>query len=155
MKTKIALITAVLLTGLANTARAEGTFNAQEFSVSAFLGDTGKDDADFAPGFGISYFPTRHFGFGAYTHIEEYDGKFIDNLYGEVQYRYPIRYGLAPYALASAGYSFEGEETIFGLGGGVEWRFNDRWGIFGDVRYQWNDDTDDGAGYRLGIRYTF
>ena len=62
---------------------------------------------------------------------------------------------LAPYGLVGIGYSFETEECFGMFGGGAEWRLNDGLGIFGDIRYQINDDSDDGVGFRAGVRFVF
>jgi hypothetical protein len=155
MKTLIALLVSIIALSTANTIHAQ-EFRAEEFNLWAFAGDVGKEDSDFAPGIGASYFFTRHLGVGASTHWEEYGGTLIDNLAGEAYFRWPFdTINVAPYALGMLGFSFETDEFFAGLGGGAEWRFYDKWGVFADVRYQFNDDTDDGVGYRLGVRFTF
>jgi len=62
---------------------------------------------------------------------------------------------LAPYGVASIGYSFETEEGFEALGAGAEWRFNEKWGVFGDVRWQFNNNTDNGVAFRVGLRLVF
>jgi hypothetical protein len=62
---------------------------------------------------------------------------------------------LAPYGLAGVGYSFETEDYFGMFGGGAEWRFSDTLGVFSDIRWQINDDTDDGFGIRAGVRFVF
>ena len=155
IKTGITLPLIVLGLQVGNAA-ADELFQGKELSLSLFGSYVDKDDSDVAPGAGISYFFTKHLGIGAFTHWENFDGTFIDNLSGEGHFRLPLdRLNLAPYALAAYGYSFETEESFGAVGLGVEWRANEKWGFFGDVRWQMNDDTDDGVGIRLGARLVF
>ena len=133
-----------------------GSLRDHELDASVFAGDFGKEDSDFLPGVGVSYYITRHLGFGASTHWEEAGGSLIDNFAGEAYFRWPFdSIQLAPYALLLAGYSFETDEPFLGLGAGAEWRFSHKWGVFADIRHQLNDETDDGTAYRLGVRFTF
>ena len=155
MKTTIALLATILAVGTLH-AQDGGTFRAEEFNISVFGGWVDKDDSKLAPGAGVSYFFTQNLGAGAYTHWENYDGKFIDNVSGEAYFRWPIGdLSIAPYGLVGIGYSFETEECFGMFGGGAEWRLNDGLGIFGDIRYQINDDTDDGVALRAGVRFVF
>jgi len=150
---------AILITALSVTAASAddgGSFESGEFSLSLFGGWVDKDDSTLAPGAGVSYFLTRHWGVGAFTHWENFDGKFIDNVSAEGYFRFPLGDSpIAPYGLAALGYSFETEETFEALGAGAEWRFNEKWGAFGDVRWQFNNDTDDGVALRAGVRLVF
>jgi len=71
-------------------------------------------------------------------------------------FRWPIdSIRLAPYATFGIGYSFETEEAFELIGAGVEFRFNEKWGIFGDLRWQFNNDTDNSVGVRVGARMVF
>ena len=153
-------IVIVVITGLiliANRpANATGIFRDRETSLSIFGGWVDKDDSKIAPGIGITHFLSENWGFGAMTHWDNYDGTFIDNVSGEGYFRIPLRrMPLAPYAVGSIGYSFETEEAFESVGGGVEWRFDKKWGAFGDVRWQFNNDTDDGVAVRVGVRLLF
>jgi hypothetical protein len=155
MKATIAtLITVITATMTAPTANAQ--FESGELNLSLFGGWVDKDDSKLAPGAGLSYFLTRHIGVGAFTHWDNFDGKFFDNVSAEGHFRLPLgELPLAPYGLVALGYSFETEETFESFGGGAEWRFNDKWGVFGDARWQINNDTDDGIGLRAGVRLGF
>jgi|SRR6185436_11512034 predicted porin len=153
MKTIIALLTTLLSMAVAQAA---DLYNSKELALSAFGGWVDKDDSKFAPGAGVSYFLTEHLGVGAMTHWDNYDGSFIDNLSGEGYFRWPLsRLPLAPYGVAAIGYNFETDESFETLGAGAEWRFNEKWGVFGDVRWQFNNDTDDGVAFRVGLRLVF
>jgi hypothetical protein len=155
MKTLIIALIALLTVGTLH-AQDSDLFRSGEFNFSAFGSWVDKDDSDFAPGVGLSYFITREIGVGAFTHWENYDGKFIDNFSAEGYFRWPLTdIPLAPYGLVGLGYSFETEECFGMFGGGAEWRLNESLGIFGDIRYQINEDTDDGVGIRAGVRFVF
>ena len=133
----------------------EDFFQPSEPSVSLFGSWVDKRNSDFAPGLSAAYFFTRHLGVGASTFWENYEGKFFDNVSAEGYLRWPLQdMDLAPYGMAGLGYSFETSESFEMLGGGVEWR-PDRWGLFGEVRWQFNNETDDGPGIRLGARLMF
>jgi len=153
---KTVIITLITIVSLSSAVRAADAFNSGEFSLSLFANWVDKDDADLAPGAGLTYYLTKHIGVGAFTHWDNFDGTFIDNLSAEGHFRLPLGdIPLAPYGLAALGYSFETEEVFEALGAGAEWRFNDKWGAFGDVRWQFNNDTDDGAAIRAGVRLVF
>jgi hypothetical protein len=153
---KTVIITLITIVSLATASRAADAFNSHEFSVSLFGNWVDKDDSDVAPGAGLTYYFTKHIGLGAFTHWDNYDGTFIDNVSTEAHLRVPLgEIPLAPYGLAALGYSFETEEVFEALGGGLEWRFNEKWGAFGDVRWQFNNDTDDGVAVRAGVRLVF
>ena len=156
MKTTIAILITMLTFTVAGAAHGGGLYGSRELSLSAFGGWVDKDDSSFAPGIGVNYFLTKHLGVGATTHWDNWDGTFFDNISGEGYFRWPFeRLPLAPYAVASIGYSFETEEAFEALGVGAEWRFNEKWGVFGDVRWQFNNDTDNGVAFRVGLRLVF
>ncbi|HHY84211.1 MAG TPA: porin family protein [Verrucomicrobia bacterium] len=153
MKTKKALIVTALGLLACQAANASDLFASSERNLLVFGSYVDKDDSDLAPGVGLSYFLTRNLGIIASTYWENTDGSFIDNVTGEAVYRVPLRaLALAPYGLVGIGYSFETEETFEHFGAGAEFRFSRNLGVFGDVRWQFNDDTDDGPGIRFGIR---
>jgi outer membrane protein W len=156
MKKLIALF--VIVTGLGNVNMLEGAelFNDQELALSFYGSYVDKHDSKVAPGAGVTYFFTRNLGVGAFTFWENYDGTFFDNISAEAYFRWPLdRLRLAPYGLAGIGYSFETEEHFGEVGVGAEFRLNERWGAFGDVRWQINGDTDNGVGVRFGVRFVF
>lgn len=156
MKHTLALLTALL--GVAASAQAEENsyFQANELGLLGYGSWVDKIDSDVAFGGGVTYFLSRHVGLGAGTRFENYEGTFIDNLQGELYLRLPLaELPLAPYAVGTVGYSFETEEVFYSGGAGAELRFNEKWGVFGDVQWQINDDTDDGIAIRLGVHMNF
>jgi hypothetical protein len=153
MKTVIA----VLLVFTSMMARAESTLFASNENQLSFFGTyvDGRGD-DWGLGAGYTRYLTENLGVGAVTYWKDFNGAFIDNLGAEGYYRFPLDdLRLAPYAVASAGYSFELEELFFAFGGGAEFRLNERLGLFGDLRWQINNDTKDGATLRVGARLMF
>jgi len=154
MKTSIALLAAILTVGTLQAQ--DGSFRAEEFNISVYGGWVDKHDSSFAPGVGVGYFFTENIGAAAHIYMENYERKFIDDISAEGYFRWPLRdLPVAPYGLVAFGYSFETEECFGAIGGGAEWRLNDGLGIFSDLRYQFNEDTDDGVGFRLGVRLVF
>jgi hypothetical protein len=156
MKTTIAMLLTLLGVTVARAGDGGGLYHSKEWALSAFGGWVDKDDSTFAPGAGVSYYLTEHLGVGATTHWDNWEGTFFDNISGEGYFRWPLsRLPLAPYGVASFGYSFETEESFEAIGAGAEWRFNEKWGVFSDVRWQFNNDTDDGVAFRVGLRLVF
>jgi hypothetical protein len=148
----------ITLVSLGSSLAQSGTvlFREKETSIFAFGSYVDKPDSDLAPGVGFSYFFSPNIGISASTYWENFDGSFIDNVAAEGIFRWPLRrMPLAPYALAGVGYSFESEDTNFYFGGGAEYRFQRKMGLFGDVRWQINDETRDGVGVRVGVRWVF
>jgi hypothetical protein len=156
MKTTIAILIGILTVTTARAATDSSAFRSDELNISVFGGWVDKDDSKVAPGVGATYYLSRHWGVGAFTHWENYDGKFIDNFSAEGVFRMPLgELPLAPYGLAGVGYSFETEEAFGMFGGGAEWRLSETFGVFGDLRWQINEDTDDGIAFRAGVRFVF
>lgn len=151
------LLAGAILAGAGTAVAADDElYKGKELALSLFGSYVDKDDSDVAPGGGVTYFFTKHLGIGAFTHWENFEGTFIDNISAEGIFRLPLnRMNLAPYAVAAWGYSFETEESFWAPGAGLEWRLNQNWGFFGDLRWQINDDTDDGIAARLGVRLVF
>ncbi len=155
MKKILSLATAIGFLGLGATANAEGFFNANELSLTTYGTYVDRQDDSWGGGVGLSYFVTRHIGLGATTHWENFSGSFIDNAAGELYLRLPLGdLPIAPYGIGSAGYNWERDAWFFGAGGGVEVRFTESIGIFGDVQYLFNEGGyKDGVEIRAGFRF--
>ena len=154
----MAAIITLLGVGIATPDNSSGSdlFTAKEKSLFVFGSYVDKNNSDIAPGVGLSYFITDKIGVSASTFWENTSGTFIDNIAAEGIFRLPLRnLPLAPYGLVGVGYSFESEDSFQYFGGGAEWRFNEKWGAFGDLRWQFNNDSDDGVGVRFGVRIVF
>lgn len=121
-----------------------------------FGGWIDKTDSEIAPGAGVSYFLTKRLGVGAFTQWENFEGRFFDNVSLEAYLRLPLGgLPLAAYGVAALGHSFETDEEFESFGGGAELRITEKWGVFADGRWQFNNDTDDGAAIRVGARLSF
>lgn len=157
MKRTVATLVAILgVLAIGSTAaRADGTFRASELNLSLYGSWVDKDDSKLAPGIGITYYLTKNWGVGATLDMENYDGTFIDNIAAEGYYRFQLGSDFAPYGLVGIGYSWEHEESFEYFGGGVEYRLDREMSVFGDIRYQINNDTDNGIGIRVGVRWIF
>ncbi|HNQ87168.1 MAG TPA: hypothetical protein PKM73_00885 [Verrucomicrobiota bacterium] len=152
----LVLLTALVAAVAGAQAEEDSYFEANELGLLVYGSWVDKVDSDVAFGGSVTYFLSRHVGLGAGTRLDNYDGTFIDNVLGELYLRLPLaELPLAPYAVGTVGYSFETEEAFCSAGAGAELRFNAKWGVFGDVQWQINDDTDDGIGIRLGVHVNF
>lgn len=138
----------------APVAQGQDLFKANELSLMAFGNWIDQQEEKWGGGVGLSYFPTRHLGFAATTHWEDFHGTFIDNLGGEAYLRLPLsRLPIAPYAIGSGAHSWENERWTFGVGGGAELRFNETVGLFSDIQWLFNEGgAKDGLGVRFGFR---
>jgi len=68
----------------------------------------------------------------------------------------PPTWGLAPYFLCGSGGQWDGRGTgIADVGGGVEVRFREHWGLFCDGRWVVNDEHQNYAAVRAGVSYGF
>lgn len=145
-------------------------YNAKEVSIdlfgSASLGqgvlnnwssDRIEDDGRLGAGLGMNYFHTVNFGLGLEAYSENTAGSLFDAASVNFLGRLPLgKWGLAPYGFGGIGYHFEHHDTKFLQGGaGCEYRFNNKFGAFADVRYVFTDGTPNHSLGRLGIRVCF
>jgi hypothetical protein len=139
-------------------------FNQNEWSVDVFghyAFDTKKGTIDdgFGAGLGVNYFITRFIGVGLEGYGWKGDG-LIGSVGANLMLRYPIeQWHLAPYLIGGVSGNFgakHSEDQVNGSAGvGVEYRFNEHWGVFTDGRYVLTEKTNDYGIARLGIRYAF
>jgi opacity protein-like surface antigen len=112
--------------------------------------------SDFGGGLGVNYFINENFGVGIDT---LYNGE--DNLYEystslNVIYRYPFeQLALAPYVVGGVGYTWDGDEVLYSVGAGVDYRLAENIGVFVEGRYNWFGDVDSDPSVRAGFRFTF
>lgn len=128
-----------------------------QFSLyaAAFLG--AKDSSDSAgAGFAADYFFTRNLGVEADATWGFADST-IHTFNGSVVLRLPITSAcIAPYILGGGGFHTDGvSEGTLHLGGGVDVRLKDCFGVFADARYTWADETDNYTVVRAGVRMNF
>jgi hypothetical protein len=154
-KMMMAAIIAGVSAGAASV-KADGDFSAGERFFSVFGSYVDKSGDALGLGAGVTYFITPQIGVGTATHVERVEGKLLDNLNGEAYFRVPLQdLAVAPYGVTAIGYSFETEEMFYSIGGGAEWKLSQRLRAFGDLSWQFNQDSKDGVAIRLGARVAF
>jgi len=114
-------------------------------------------DVQLGVGVGLNHFFTRHFGLGIEAYSEDTQHRFVDNASISFIGRLPINdSGFAPYVFGGGGQQYDPARLWFvHLGGGVEYRFTDKIGLFTDVRYVFTDGAKDQGLGRLGVRFIF
>ena len=108
-------------------------------------------------GFGVNYFFARYFGVG-YEAAWYSNNGVAEHMPLGVNFflRMPIcQWNLAPYAMAGAGGAWDGEAKAYGnVGGGIEYRFTNHFGLFVDSRYFFGG-TGNVTNLRSGLRFAF
>jgi hypothetical protein len=111
-------------------------------------------------GLGLNYFFLRYIGLG----YEQLVGGNNDGAewgsFGNLFLRYPFCWGLSPYAMVGIGKVYSENQRGLGggtVGGGLEWRFTENIGLFGDARWFYSPDLSNGGGViaRTGLRFAF
>jgi hypothetical protein len=135
-----------------------GVYGPHEFSFDILGGyatrDKGGADKDaFGIGAGLNYFFFENIGVGVDTYADAFEAPYLLNFSGI--YRYPFRdLGLAPYGFGGFGRQWEHDPRWTGhIGAGVEYRFNQKTGLFLDGRGVFGGE--DYALWRLGFRFAF
>lgn len=116
-----------------------------------------RDDLRLGAGAGLNYFVTRHFGLGVEAYSEDTGHSFIDDTSISLIGRLPLGHsGFAPYLYGGAGHQFDPIElNHLHAGGGMEYRFTSKLGLFVDARYVFTDETEDYGLGRVGLRIGF
>ncbi len=112
--------------------------------------------------FGMNHFFTNYLGIGiddSVVAIKTIDGgnsswKAGNNFQADLLLRYPIcSLNLAPYAMVGGGGRWGAVDQGNGnVGGGVEWRFMPKVGLFADARWLYGDQALNLTLLRLGFR---
>jgi hypothetical protein len=140
--------------------KAPAHFEAGDFDLSLYGKGTlhasarSEDDIEFAGGMGGTYWITRGLGIGGVAELADFRHSVFDQASGRVTVRAPLWDTIAPYGFGEAGYDFELERVIVTTGGGIEFRFAEGWGVFGEAGLGL---TTRGEGYglaRAGLRLT-
>lgn len=117
--------------------------------------DGGLDDS-FGGGLAVDYFFSENVGIQVDATWADADS--VVHLFtGSVVLRYPIKsICLAPFIFGGGGVHTDGvTQGVFHAGGGLDYRFNDKVGIFADARYTWTEETEEYALVRTGVRFAF
>lgn len=140
-------------------------FGPNEFQIDMFGTYASRDrfgvDRDrWGGGLGLNYFPSKYFGIGADSYLEEWKWPYKAN--GSLFLRLPIEgAGFAPYIFGGGGrqWKYLTEWTVHG-GAGLEFRFNRYTALFGDARRVFSVSHRDGDELdywlaRAGLRFNF
>lgn len=151
---KIIIVIGLLLATIAM--RAQELYGSG-FSIDGFASVVTSDfnNEKLGYGVGVNYFFTDNLGVGVEALTDRLDTDIAAG--ANLIYRIPIGQS-APYVFAGGGYDWETEQVNISVGVGLEHRFTEHWGIFGDARLLKDiegTDTPSAAFARLGIRIAF
>ncbi len=134
-----------------------GTGSIRQETINHLNGFRYREDVEFGAGVGLNHFFTRNFGLGAEAYAEDTERHFVDKASASLIARFPLgESGFAPYVFGGGGRQFDPIELSFGqVGGGLEFRFTPKVGLFTDVRYVLTDGAKDHGLARLGVRLVF
>jgi len=112
-------------------------------------------DGRLGVGVGVNHYFTPWLGVGADTGVDKFD--WPNHFNGSLQLRYPIeKWSLAPYFMTGFGRQFHDvSQWSFFFGGGVDYRLNQKTGLFVDVRQTMPDVSRDFMLWRFGARLRF
>ncbi|MBJ7327490.1 MAG: hypothetical protein JHC52_09110 [Chthoniobacterales bacterium] len=110
-------------------------------------------------GIGVNYFFLRYIGLGIEQSVAGGNGSTDWGTFGHLFLRYPFCWGLSPYAMVGIGKIYGSNPSVGGgdVGGGIEWRFTENIGLFGDARWFYSPDISNSGGViaRTGLRFAF
>jgi len=134
------------------------TFGARETTLDVFGSLNIPDNRDFFEGrlgigVGVNHFFTPWLGIGADTGVDKFD--WPNHFNGSVMFRYPIeKWHLAPYFFTGVGRQFHDvSQWTWHFGGGVDYRLNQKTGLFADLRETMPDVSRDFMLWRFGVRF--
>ena len=134
-----------------------GTGSIGQRTLDNITDETVKHDLRLGAGAGLNYFFTRNLGLGAEAYSENTGHSVVDNASASLIARFPLgQSGFAPYVYGGAGHQFDPIELNYlHAGGGLEYRFTRRLGLFVDARYVFTDETENYGLGRVGVRIGF
>jgi hypothetical protein len=109
-------------------------------------------------GLGLNYYFQRNVGVGLDATITTGSPSELWQFSAFLLLRYPIEgsFCWAPYMKLGGGWEFNGDNEGFLLGGGgVEFRFNPKWGFFTEATFNWADNDSSSLQARAGFRFVF
>jgi len=136
----------------------DNEFQIDAFGAGAFYND---GNPGWGGGLGLNYFFFRYIGLGVEQLVvgrEDFGAEW--GTFGHLFLRYPFCWGLSPYAMVGIGKLYGSSRESYGagdVGGGLEWRFTENIGLFGDARWLYSPQFNDGGGViaRTGLRFAF
>jgi len=161
------LLTAGLMLGITlgamGATNAPSLYNAKEFSATLSSGYVldGADPfgADYTANVtaGVAYFPTKILGLEANVPFYKSQGVSFSEAQAGLLARYPI-WRFAPYVGLGGAYNWnEPVDVSYIAKGGLEFRFNPKWGIFTEYQYRNNSTSWEKGASSLhgGLRLVF
>jgi hypothetical protein len=138
------------------------TWEAHELTVDGFgyyasLDKDGIHSTAWGYGGGVTYFLTDQIGVGVDTWADAFVAPYLLDFNGV--FRYPLHEfnldNLAPYGIAGFGRQWSHDPNwFFDFGAGAEFRLQQNFGVFADIRGIFPVDRDPYAFLRFGIRFT-
>lgn len=144
-----------------NPAVPDGFFNAKEFSLDLYgtgslsNADRDSDNIRFGAGLGANYFFTRGLGIGLRGESDNTGHSFVDRVKARALFRAPLWDRLAPYGFVEGGFNFERDDWGAGAGGGLEYRFGPRLGVFAEAGLEVDTGGSGLMRGTAGLRLTF
>lgn len=134
-----------------------GTATVGQQTIDHFSSSRVRHDARLGAGLGLSYFATRNFGVAVDAYSESVQHSLVDSTSASLIFRLPLgSSGFAPYAFGGGGRQFDLNDLWFGqVGGGIEYRFTPKFGVFVDARYVLPERTQNYGLMRAGVRLSF
>lgn len=153
------LVTALGFAALsASASETNSLFNANELSLTASASTTLKSHELTSLNAGVGYFVTKNFGVEANVPVYRTQGTSIQNVNFGGVFRVPLFRHVAPFIRAGADYNWQSKDWLEYAGGGIEFRVNSKWGVFGDANYQIHgfNNYQHGTWFpRAGVRFVF
>lgn len=135
-------------------------FGARETTLDVFSSYSipdhrGFTDGHLGIGVGGNHFFNSYLGVGLDTGVDKFD--WPNHINASVILRYPIEeWSLAPYIFTGFGRQFhDTAQWTYHIAGGVDYRLNQKTGVFTDVGAILPETTRNALLFRLGVRYRF
>ena len=160
MKKTLTILVSLLGLGVLTVSAedSDSRFQKGEWDISPFATYVNKSGGKWGVGSALTYFLTKQFGVGAATYWTDFgNGTFFNNLEAEGYFRITQFDRVAPYATASLGYQFDRSYWFQTFGGGVDFRMLKNLSAFSDLQFRIadNNNSQNGAFFRLGVRFSF
>lgn len=136
-------------------------FAAKEFSLDLYgtgslsNADRDADNIRFGAGVGVNYFFTRGLGIGLRAESDNTGHSFVDRVKARGIFRAPLWDRLAPYGFVEGGFDFERDDWGAGAGGGLEYKFGPRLGVFAEAGLEVDTGGSGLMRGTAGLRLTF
>lgn len=121
-------------------------FNGNELSVTLGTGFQPSEDYDVNLDVGVNYFATKYVGVEASVPVYSTDNNSLQSVSFGGVIRVPLAKFVAPYVHGGADYDWNRDVWTGYGGGGLQFRVNNKVGVFGEVNYNFeNFENFDGG----------